>query len=364
MRKLVTVKNIDEIRPIDGADAIEAAMIGGWAVVVKKGEFNEGDFVLYHEIDSILPIDNPAYEFLMARSSGKYTTDEGSNAEGHRLRTIKLRGQVSQGLILPLPKDFVVTKDRGVHYIESDTLNATPIDEADLTEYFGVKKYEKRLSANLSGFARGNFPSFIPKTDQERIQNLSKNFPKWVADEAIYEMTEKLDGTSCTIYKNSILLEEDKEALGVCSRNLDLKDTEGNVYWDIAKKYDIHAILLRDGRNLAIQGEIIGEGIQGNQYKLPDRQFFVFDIYDIDNKEYFDAYDRQEFCKMNNLQHVPVVNSRYMFEVNNVIDAIPLADGPSALNGTPREGLVFKSLRNPADSFKIISNKWLMKYDE
>lgn len=244
------------------------------------------------------------------------------------------------------------------------SVHVSDVMDIDLAPLLGVKKYEKRLSANLSGFARGNFPSFIPKTDQERIQNLSKNFPKWVADEAIYEMTEKLDGTSCTIYKNSILLEEDKEALGVCSRNLDLKDTEGNVYWDIAKKYDIHAILLRDGRNLAIQGEIIGEGIQGNQYKLPDRQFFVFDIYDIDNKEYFDAHDRQEFCKINNLQHVPVVNSRYMFEVNNVIDAIPLADGPSALNGTPREGLVFKSLRNPVDSFKIISNKWLMKYDE
>lgn len=364
MRKLVTIKSIDSIQPIENADKIEVAFVGGWPVVVSKGQFSVNEFVLYHEIDSILPRGNPDYDFLMARSSGKYTTDEGSTAEGHRLRTIKLRGQVSQGLILPLPKDFVVTKNRGVHYVESDTLNATPIDEADLTEYFGVKKYEKRLSANLSGFARGNFPSFIPKTDQERIQNLSKKFPKWVADEAIYEMTEKLDGTSCTIYKNSVMLEEDKEALGVCSRNLDLKDTEGNVYWDIAKKYDIHAILLRDGRNLAIQGEIIGEGIQGNQYKLQNRQFFVFDIYDIDNKEYLDAYDRQEFCKINNLQHVPVVNSRYMFEVNNVIDAIPLADGPSALNGTPREGLVFKSLRNPADSFKIISNKWLMKYDE
>lgn len=364
MRKLVTIKTIDSISPIDGADAIEAAMIGGWAVVVKKGEFKPGDYVLYFEIDSILPKGYPEFEFLMARSSGTYSTDEGDTLEGHRLRTIKLRGQVSQGLIIPLPASFIITKSRGIQYIETDTLNAVPVDEADFSEYFGVKKYEKRLSANLSGFARGNFPSFIPKTDQERIQNLSKNFPKWVAEEAIYEMTEKLDGTSCTIYKNSILLEEDKEALGVCSRNLDLKDTEGNVYWDIAKKYDIHAILLRDGRNLAIQGEIIGEGIQGNQYKLPDRQFFVFDIYDIDNKEYFDAHDRQEFCKINNLQHVPVVNSRYMFEVNNVIDAIPLADGPSALNGTPREGLVFKSLRNPADSFKIISNKWLMKYDE
>lgn len=364
MRKLVSIKQIDSIQPIDGADAIEAAMIGGWAVVVKKGDFNPGDNVLYFEIDSILPRGNPDYDFLMARSSGTYTTDDGSTSEGHRLRTIKLRGQVSQGLILPLPKDFIITKDRGVHYVESDTLNATPIDEADLSEYFGVKKYEKRLSANLAGVARGNFPSFIPKTDQERIQNLSKHFPKWVADETIYEMTEKLDGTSCTVYKNSHLLDEGKDALGVCSRNLDLKDTEGNVYWDAARKYDIHAILLRDGRNLAIQGEIIGEGIQGNQYRLTDRQFFVFDIYDIDSKEYFDGFERQEFCKINNLQHVPVVNSRYLFEVTSAVDAIPMADGPSALNGTPREGLVFKSLHNPLDSFKIISNKWLMKYDE
>ena len=367
MRKLVTIKTIDAIRPIDGADAIEAAMIGGWAVVVKKGEFKPGDYVLYFEIDSILPKGYPEFEFLMARSSGTYSTDEGDTLEGHRLRTIKLRGQVSQGLIIPLPLWLDVSDCGEYVRIESSEHEIDDIVrsiDSDYSDLFGVKKYEKRLSANLSGFARGNFPSFIPKTDQERIQNLSRNFPVWVADEAIYEMTEKLDGTSCTIYKNSVLLEEGKEALGVCSRNLDLKDTEGNVYWDIAKKYDIHAILLRDGRNLAIQGEIIGEGIQGNQYRLTDRQFFVFDIYDIDSKEYFDARDRQEFCKINNLQHVPVVNSRYMFEVNNVIDAIPLADGPSALNGTPREGLVFKSLRNPADSFKIISNKWLMKYDE
>jgi RNA ligase (TIGR02306 family) len=362
MRKLVSIKQIDSIQPIDGADAIEAAMIGGWAVVVKKGDFKPADHVLYFEIDSILPKGYPEFEFLMARSSGTYSTDEGDTLEGHRLRTIKLRGQVSQGLIIPLPTNLMVS-DCGTSVLDDNTLDVRDID-ADFSDLFGVKKYEKRLSANLSGVARGNFPSFIPKTDQERIQNLSKHFPKWVADETIYEMTEKLDGTSCTVYKNSHLLDEGKDALGVCSRNLDLKDTEGNVYWDAVRRYDIHAILLRDGRNLAIQGEIIGEGIQGNQYRLTDRQFFVFDIYDIDSKEYFDGYERQEFCKINNLQHVPVINSRYMFEVTSAVDAIPMADGPSALNGTPREGLVFKSLRNPTDSFKIISNKWLMKYDE
>lgn len=192
----------------------------------------------------------------MARSSGTYSTDEGDTLEGHRLRTIKLRGQVSQGLIIPLPLWLDVSDCGEYVRIESSEHEIDDIVrsiDSDYSDLFGVKKYEKRLSLNLSGFARGNFPSFIPKTDQERIQNLSRNFPVWVADEAIYEMTEKLDGTSCTIYKNSVLLEEGKEALGVCSRNLDLKDTEGNVYWDIAKKYDIHAILLRDGRNLAIQ---------------------------------------------------------------------------------------------------------------
>jgi len=123
------------------------------------------------------------------------------------------------------------------------SVHVSDVMDIDLAPLLGVKKYEKHISANLAGVARGNFPSFIPKTDQERIQNLSKYFPSWVAAETPYEATEKLDGTSCTIYKNSVLLEEGKEALGVCSRNLDLKDTEGNVYWDIAKKYDIHAIL-------------------------------------------------------------------------------------------------------------------------
>ena len=110
MRKLASIRRIDAINPIPDADAIDVATIGGWNVVVKKGEFDVGEFVLYHEIDSILPIDNPTYEFLMARSSGKYTADDGSTVEGHRLRTIKLRGTTSQGLITKIETLFEVSE--------------------------------------------------------------------------------------------------------------------------------------------------------------------------------------------------------------------------------------------------------------
>jgi len=129
MRKLVTIKTIDAIRPIDGADAIEAAMIGGWAVVVKKGEFHAGDFVLYHEIDSILPRGNPDYDFLMARSSGTYTTDDGSTLEGHRLRTIKLRGVPSQGLILKLETLFKINDRYLTGIINTHNYKVTGSDE-------------------------------------------------------------------------------------------------------------------------------------------------------------------------------------------------------------------------------------------
>ena len=231
----------------------------------------------------------------------------------------------------------------------------------DFTDILGVKKYEKRLSANLSGVARGNFPSFIPTTGQVRIQNLSKYFPSWVAAETPYEATEKLDGTSCTIYKNSHLLDEDKDALGVCSRNLDLKDTEGNVYWDIARKYDVHAILLRDGRNLAIQGEIIGQGIQGNQYKLDKHELYVFDIYDIDNRRYFTSSERLAFCGENGLKHTPVHMLSYVIPEHNIPMLLDMAEGMSYLNNSQREGLVFKCHTDPSISFKAISNKWLLK---
>lgn len=341
MRKLASIRRIDDIQPIPGADAIDVATIGGWNVVVKKGEFAVGQLVIYFEIDSWIP-----HELAPFLSKGQEPrTYEG--VKGERLKTVKLRGQVSQGLILPL-------NDKVAGLAEGD----------DATEILGILKYEKPVSASLAGFARGNFPTFIPKTDQERIQNLKQDLGDWVAAGLDWEVTEKLDGTSVTIYKNSALADEGKEPLGVCSRNLDLKDTEGNVYWNVAKAFDVHGILMRDGRNLAIQGEIIGHGIQGNQYKLNKHVLYVFDIYDIDNRRYFTPVQRREFCRANGLNHVPVHAPSYIISENNIPKLLDMAEGFSYLNNSQREGLVFKCNTDPSISFKAISNKWLLKNED
>jgi len=169
-RKLATVRKVLDIRPIEGADAIELAIIGGWQCVVKKGDFKVGDLGVYFEIDSFLPIE-PKYEFLRKSSYRQLPTGE----EGFRLRTVRLRGALSQGLLLPLGE-----------------FTDLPVDTYDLTSFLKVTKYEPPMPACLAGDAAGSFPSDIPKTDAERIQNLADYFEQY--KEAEFEVTEKLDG--------------------------------------------------------------------------------------------------------------------------------------------------------------------------
>lgn len=356
MRKLVTIRKIDDILPIPNADAIEVAVVGGWKVVIKKGEFVIGDHALYHEIDSWIP-----HEIAPFLSKGKEPrVYEG--VLGERLKTVKLRGQISQGLLIPLPSNLVLSDCQGF-VVDTHTQEKYAVD-ADFTEYFGVLKWERPVPASLAGMVRGPFPSFIPKTDQERIQNLKAELAEWANAGMEFEVTEKLDGTSCTIYKNSALMEYGKEPLGVCSRNLDLKDTPENTYWSAARAADVHAVILRDGRNLAIQGEIVGNGIQGNQYKLRNQVFYVFDIYDIDRKCYFTPLQRREFCEKHGLNHVPVHSTQYVLGDGDISQLLVMAEGTSQINDSQREGLVFKSNIDPEISFKAISNKWLLKYDD
>lgn len=344
MRKLATIRKIDDVLPIPEADRICTYVIDGWTIVDSVGAYRAGDIVIMCEIDSWIP-----HEIAPFLSKGQEPrVYEG--VKGERLRTVKLRKQLSQGLILPVSKLPFEVSDADIGM--------------DVTEALGILKYEKPVSASLAGFARGSFPSFIPKTDQERIQNLKRDLGDWVAAGLDWEVTEKLDGTSVTIYKNSALANEGKEPLGVCSRNLDLKDTEGNVYWNVAKAFDVHGILLRDGRNLAIQGEIIGHGIQGNQYKMNKHVLYVFDIYDIDNRRYFTPVQRREFCQANGLNHVPVHSPSYIISENNIQKLLDMAEGSSYLNTSQREGLVFKCNTDPSISFKAISNKWLLKNED
>lgn len=334
MRKLASVRRIDEIRPIEGADAIECAVVGGWTVVVKKGDVKPGDLAVYFEIDSFLPI-RPEFEFLRKSC---YKNVNGLS-EGFRLRTIRLRGQLSQGLVLPL--DILTEPENR-------------FEGEDVTEELGIVKYEPPLPAQLNGRARGNFPLFVRKTDQERCQNLKRDIFEKNADSE-YEVTLKLDGSSITIYHND-------GAVGVCSRNLDLQlDQEGNTFVDMAKKSGLLEILPNLG-NIAIQGELMGPGIQGNREGFPDTRMFIFDIFNIDTGNYVAPELRHTLLsgllpKVRDVYVAPVVRIGKI-ESEDVFGLLEQADGES-INNSVREGLVFKRMDGQF-SFKVISNKFLL----
>jgi RNA ligase (TIGR02306 family) len=339
-RKLASVRIVNEIIPIDGADSIELAKIDGWQVVVKKGEFQVGDMCAYFEIDSFLP-EKPEFEFLR-KSSFKAIQDGCISRGGFRLKTIKLRGQLSQGLALPI-----------------DTFKDTAYwtEGLDITEELQVTKWEPIIPAQLAGKMKGNFPSLLKKTDEERIQNLSSVYENFKRNKSFYA-TEKLDGSSATFYLNNGLF-------GVCSRNIDLLETDGNAFWQAARKLDIENKLRTCGTdNIAIQGELVGPGIQGNPYKLDETMVFFFNAFDIDKQKYLDYEDFAFIVGyLMNLLIVPILDDGY--ELPETIEELLLeAEGKSELcDATEREGLVIRSFDRNI-SFKVISNKFLLSKKE
>jgi RNA ligase (TIGR02306 family) len=340
-RKMATVRLIDEIRPIKDADAIEAAVVGGWVVVIKKGEFRAGDLAVYLEIDSWVP--HAIAPFL---SKGQEPR-EFNGVKGERLRTVKMRGQVSQGMLLSIETAFPGS-DRRFWWSQVNV---------DISERLGIQKWEDPVPAQLAGDVEGAFPSVIPKTDQDRIQNLTEELKTWQSNIAFtWEVTEKLDGSSMTVFVHN-----DRE--GVCSRNWSLKETAGNTLWSVARRERLIEKVRQTGRNLALQGELIGEGIQGNAYNVKGQDFRLFDIYDIDRGEYLGPLERRVFAETHGIKHVPVLATEMVIE-EWVTGLLTMADGVSTLNPkTNREGLVFKCNTFGGPSFKAISNKWLIKND-
>ena len=326
---MATVRRIDAINPIPDADSIECAVIGGWKVVTKKGEYRPGDLAVYCEIDSWIP-----HELAPFLSKGE--PKEYNGVKGARLRTVRLRKQLSQGLLLPL-----VCLGRLI--VEEGT---------DVSEELGIQKWEAPISAQLAGQVKGTFPSQIPKTDQERVQNLKRELENY--DSVLFEVTEKMEGSSMTCY----LIDGE---FGVCSRNMDLKRDENNTFWKVAIEEDIEQKLRACwADNIAIQGELIGPGIQGNIYNLISHHFKVFDVYDIQEGYYLLPEDRKTFVDAIGLKHVPVLGTHLLVDPD--IDSILLAaEGKSLLNpNQEREGVVYKSM-NSQFSFKAISNKYLLK---
>jgi RNA ligase (TIGR02306 family) len=335
MRKMASIRRIDDIVPIESADAIECAVLGGWKVVVKKGEFTVGDLAVYCEIDSWIPT-----ELAPFLSKGKEPR-EFEGIKGERLRTVKLRGQLSQGLLLPLEPTCA--------NIESELFEGL-----DVSVPLNIVKWEAPVNAQLAGQVKGNFPSSIPKTDQERVQNLTNEIKAAFDNNLLFELTEKLEGSSMTCY----LIEQE---FGVCSRNLDLKRNDDNTLWKVAIEDKIELKMRIAGLdNHAIQGELVGPGIQSNIYKLSKPMFFVFDIYDIKKGAYMNPVERQAMIKVLQLNHVPVLTNDKDLGIGTVDELLVWAEGKSFLNGKQeREGIVFKQI-DGGMTFKAISNKYLL----
>lgn len=340
MRKLATVRRISALEPIPGADLIELAHVDGWQVVVAKDVGHKvGDWVIYCEIDSFLPV-RPEFEFLR-KSSFKKMGDQ----EGFRLKTIRLRGQVSQGLILPYSVLGFAQVGLG----------------QDVSDLLGIVKYEPPIPAELAGKMKGNFPSFIPKTDEERVQNL--DFDKLLPPGSMLRlyMSEKLEGSSATFYV------KDGE-FGVCSRNIDLLETEGNSFWKVARSYNLPNKMLEMSSNFAIQGELIGEGVQGNHYGLTGQDVRLFSGYWIDDARYMTQHELDQVADQLGLERVPKLGTLEIWragrdnqEIVNSFLALAEEDGGwSEINpNVLREGIVFRT-DDKSVSFKAISNKYLL----
>ena len=371
MRKLATIQKVQALHEIKGADFIEICQINGWQCITKKGEVKLNDLVVYFEIDSFLP-DNDYFSFLP-----KKTTYEGK--QGYRLKTIKLKKAISQGLVLPI--------SHFKHHLSSLT---TMKEGDDVTEILDVIKYDPESQEYAqkpglkAGRARGNFPSQIPKTNQERIQNLTHLW-KTLDPEMTFEESLKLDGSSMTCYKVSVpptlwqrikaifTFKTETVHFGVCSRNLELSKKDSAVivfdnqgtsseysqsnFWATAIKYNLQDKL---PIGYAIQGELIGPKIQANHEKVNTLEYYVFDVFDITTGLYLPPQERVAFCAIHNIPHVPITDTKAQPFKKTLQELLAHVDTESMNPNTISEGRVYKSNTSQL-TFKVINNRYLIK---
>lgn len=345
MRQLASIRQAREIKPIDGADRIQMCTVDGWQCVVKVGEFQPSDLGVYFEIDSFLPAKDERFSFL----SNDFSEFEGET--GARLRTRKFKGQVAQGLFLPLSI--------------FPEINGATLGQ-DVTDILGIKKWEAPIPASLGGDVKGAFPSFVQRSDQERVQNLVEEIEANQGEE--FEVSYKLDGTSMTVYRKT---EVDGVIYGVCGRNWEFYDTTENAYNQMARKRllreALDVLFEKYGRDYAFQGELVGEGIQANYEKIKGQEFFVYAIFDINAGDYVSPELRHELmaCVQEagfTIKHVPVFNAKFTLN-HSIEELLALAEGQGMNVGVEREGFVYKR-KDGKFSFKTISNKYLLKKKE
>lgn len=371
-RKLAHIELIESLSPIDGADKIEVAHVLGWQCVVKKGEFKAGDKIVYIEVDSVMP-EKPEFEFLRDRK--------------FRVKTIKLKGQISQGLVIPIDNCLTqpIKLDVGIDVTElvgitkylspseREEIKKVEVNQARLTRF--MKRYSWYRKLFLTRKQKEGFPYWVSKTDEERIQNIPQVL-KQFADKEVY-VTEKVDYQSVTFTGKMVpnatpvvcKFLPKKFQFVVCSRNLTTND-KNSLYWKIAQKYNIEQIL-RDNPTLTIQGEQGDTNVQGNKYGIKEPTMWVFNIIDHEKNYHFNRQEIEAFCEQYKLNIVPIANNEkyYIKKLSKlgstVQELVELSKGKSVLANIQREGVVVRCVDNGQKllSFKVINPDFLLKYE-
>ena len=268
-----------------------------------------------------------------------------------RIKTIRLRGTLSQGVLLPISQ-FPELKDCTEGTDVTNQLHVQHYDEISLP-------FQGNVVQLFSG-SRGPFPLFIPKTDEERIQNLDAYFETMKG--RCFEITAKDDGTSMTAYYSPSM--HNSDPFRVCSRNYDLKPDEPSSLWEIARKYRLEEKLKSTSRELAFQGELVGPGINGNNDLYTSFEWHVFRIWDISRACYLEARERRNLCAELGIPHVQVIDTccRIFDCFSSMEKLLTFAEGKT-LRGHEREGLVCKETgtEHPV-TFKVVSNRYLLKH--
>ena len=406
-RELAYVVLIDGIEPIPGYDRVETAIVGGWHVIVQKGQFKVGDPAIYFEIDSRVPKDKECFAFLEKRN--------------YKIKTLKMCKVLSQGLLMHA-SDFgweiifdgtktpYIYDGEKVHYADDETrfltkiLNVTYADDEDNQRKApSVDKYKKMAQRHPNIFKKpwarwmmkrewgrklmffffgkkkdkkGGWPSWVAKTDEERIQNM----PWILNDTGRWIITEKIDGSSTTFTMKRG--KHGKNEFYVCSRNVCFDSVDKpcyydtNIYWEMAQKYDMYNILSKlleitpEAEWVTIQGETYGAGVQKRDYSMEDHDFKAFNLI-FSHCGRYGTLEMQTLLEGLGVPCVPVVNGDFyfddldMFKENDgdtAVDALlNMATGSSMVDGLPREGFVLRSV-DGTKSFKAVSNSFLLKY--
>ena len=347
MRKLASIQCIRAIEPIEEADRIELAHVLGWQCVVNRGQFQPGDTAVYFEVDSFLPV-RPVYEFM--RASSYRSTD--LMGEGFRLRTMKFRGQISQGLLLPLSYFPEIPTDVSIG--------------DDVTELLGVREWEIEERISTGGTMIGTLPPDIPHTDETRIQAQPDLLQAFAG--LPYYITTKMDGSS-----HSVGLDEN--GFHVTGHNYEYKDDGQSPFYEMVKAMGLQAKMeafaAENGlQTLTIQGELCAPGIQKNRLKLSKAAWYVFTVRENGRRTGLDRMTA--VCRALGLEMVPVeevgedLPSRYP-----TVEALLVRADGAYPRGGKKEGIVIRPVEpvfcktiNSSLSMKVVNNKYLLKHGD